>query len=58
MLSTSTNLLLANSWEATNSFNFSCTAIDSLFCDLWIRKTIKNVTMEVPVLITSCQFSE
>jgi len=30
----------------------------SLFWDFWMRKTIKKVIMVVPVLITSCQFSE
>ncbi len=33
-------------------------AIESLFCDRWMRKTIRNVTMVVPVLITSCHVSE
>src|SRR3954465_11073278 len=30
----------------------------SLVCEFWIRKTIKNVTMVVPVLMTNCQVSE
>src|SRR5690349_12398117 len=29
----------------------------SRFCVFWIRNTIRNVTMVVPVLITSCQVS-
>jgi hypothetical protein len=29
-----------------------------LFCDRWIKKTIRNVTTVVPVLITSCHVSE
>ena len=28
------------------------------FCVFWIRNTIRNVTMVVPVLITSCHVSE
>ena len=43
---------------ATSSFSFSCIASESLFCDRWMRNTIRNVTMVVPVLITSCQVSE
>ena len=30
----------------------------SRFCEFWIRKTIRNVTMVVPVLMTSCHVSE
>ena len=30
----------------------------SRFCVFWIRKTIRNVTIVVPVLITSCHVSE
>ena len=29
----------------------------SRFCVFWIRNTIRNVTMVVPVLMTSCQVS-
>ena len=44
--------------EAISSLSFRCSAIVSLFCDCWIRKTIRNVTIVVPVLMTSCQVSE
>jgi hypothetical protein len=50
--------LLASFEEATSSFSFNWTASDSLFCDLCIKKTIKNVTIVVPVFITSCHVSE
>ena len=50
--------LLAPSTAATSSLSFRWTACESLFCDRWIRKTIRNVTMVVPVLMTSCQVSE
>src|SRR5690242_15129216 len=33
-------------------------ASESLFWERWIRNTIRNVTMVVPVLITSCHVSE
>src|SRR5215207_9067495 len=33
-------------------------AAPSRFCVRWIRKTIRNVTIVVPVLITSCHVSE
>lgn len=39
------------------SSSFSWTAAPSRFWVFWIRKTIRNVTMVVPVLITSCQVS-
>jgi hypothetical protein len=29
----------------------------SRFCVAWIKKTIRNVTIVVPVLMTSCQVS-
>src|ERR1700712_5458252 len=58
MFSTFTSRLLANSWAATSSLSFSCMASESLFCDFWIRNTIRKVTMVVPVLITNCQVSE
>src|SRR5215218_9109406 len=32
-------------------------AAPSRFCVFWIRNTIRNVTIVVPVLITSCQVS-
>src|SRR4051812_29462176 len=50
--------LLAPVIAATISLSLSCTASDSLFCERWIRNTIRNVTMVVPVLMTSCQVSE
>src|SRR5687767_5461908 len=33
-------------------------ASPSLFCVRWMRKTIRNVTIVVPVLITSCHVLE
>src|SRR6188508_1870190 len=50
--------LLAPSTAATSSFNLSCRARESLFCARWIRKTMMNVMMVVPVLMTSCQVSD
>src|ERR1700712_2851054 len=50
--------LLAPWCEASSSFSFKCTAFESLFCDFWIRKTIKKVTIVVPVLMMSCHVSE
>ena len=44
--------------RAINSLSLSATAFESLFWARWIRKTIRNVTMVVVVLITSCQVSE
>jgi len=41
-----------------SSSSFSCIAVVSRFWVFWIRKTIRKVTMVVPVLITSCQVSE
>jgi len=38
--------------------NFSCTARDSRFCVFWIRNTIRNVTIVVAVLMTSCHVVE
>ncbi len=29
-----------------------------MFCECWIRNTIRNVTIVVPVLMMSCQVSE
>src|ERR1700737_249014 len=46
-------------WAARiSSSSFKCSAFDSRFCAFWIRKTIKNVTIVVPVLMTSCQLLE
>src|SRR5262249_43321288 len=50
--------LLAPLIAATSSFSFRWTASVSLFCARWIRKTIRKVTIVVPVLITSCHVSE
>jgi hypothetical protein len=36
---------------------FQMYGFESLFCDFWIKNTIKKVTMVVPVLITNCQVS-
>src|SRR5262249_13697310 len=33
-------------------------AVPSRFCEFWMRKTMRKVTMVVPVLITSCHVSE
>src|SRR3954447_16569354 len=52
------SLLLAPLTAATNSFSFRWIAWESLFCDRWIRNTIRNGTTVVPVLMTSCQVSE
>ena len=41
----------------SSSSSLICTASVSRFCVLWIRNTIRNVTMVVPVLITSCHVS-
>ena len=46
--STSISRLLAPWIAATSSFSLSCTASDSLFCDRWIRNTIRKVTIVVP----------
>ena len=56
--SISTIRLLALSWAEINSLSFICMALESLFCAFWIRKTMRNVTMVVPVLITICHTSE
>ena len=36
----------------------TCNASVSRFCVLWMRKTIRKVTMVVPVFMTSCHVSE
>ena len=56
--STLISRLLAPWSAATISLSFRWTACESLFCERWMRKTIRNVTMVVPVLMTSCQVSE
>src|SRR5438270_4733912 len=40
------------------SSSFRCSALESRFCEFWIRNTTKNVTRFVPVLAMSCQLSE
>ena len=45
---------LSHSMAEISSLSLSCTERDSLFWASWIRNTIKNVTMVVPV----CQSSE
>ena len=40
-----------------NSESLSCSAMVSRFCVFWIRNTIRNVTIVVEVLMTSCQVS-
>src|SRR4029453_7135446 len=40
-----------------SSSNFTCIASESRFCVLWIRNTIKKVTIVVPVLMMSCHVS-
>ena len=50
--------LLAPSSAATSSLSLSWMASPSLFWVCWMRNTIRNVTIVVPVLITSCQVSE
>src|SRR5262245_49673761 len=49
--------LLAPLTAATSSFNFSWIACDSMFCERWMRKTIRKVTIVVPVLMMSCHVS-
>jgi hypothetical protein len=41
-----------------SSSSFSWIAAVSRFWVFWIRKTIRKVTMVVPVLMTSCHVSE
>ena len=41
-----------------NSSSFACSAVPSRFCVFWMRNTMRNVTMVVPVLMTSCHVSE
>src|SRR5882724_1315020 len=40
-----------------SSSSLTCIASESRFCVFWIRNTIRNVMIVVPVLITSCQVS-
>src|SRR3954453_16593189 len=50
--------LLAPCIAATSSFSFKWSASESLFCVRWMRNTIRNVMIVVPVLMTSCHVSE
>ena len=54
--------LLAPLVAAIGSFNLRCITNESLFWERWMRNTMRNVTMvvpvPVPVLMTSYQFSE
>jgi len=56
--STSISRLLAPSMAARISFSLMFTARESLFWARWIKNTIRNVTMVVVVLMTSCHESE
>ena len=40
-----------------SSSSFTWIASESRFCVLWMRNTIRKVTIVVPVLMTSCQVS-
>ena len=57
-LSTVTMLLRAALCARMSSSSFRCSALASRFWVFWMRKTIRKVTIVVPVLMTSCQFSE
>ncbi len=50
--------LLAPLVAAINSLSLGCSTRKSLFRARWMRNTIRNVMMVVPVLMTSCQVSE
>ena len=50
--------LLAPLIAATSSLSLRWTARESLFCVLWMRKTVKKVAIVVAVLMTSCQVFE
>jgi len=41
-----------------SSSSFTWMAALSRFCEFWMRKTIRNVSIVVPVLITNCHVSE
>ena len=56
--STLTISLLDGPIEVMISFNFKCMASVSLFWDRWIRNTIRNVTIDEAVFMTSCQVSD
>jgi hypothetical protein len=43
--------------RAEQLVELTCTASASRYWVFWIKKTIRNVTIVVPVLITSCQVS-
>ncbi len=47
---------LVRSWVARmSSSSFQCMASESRFLCVWIKNTIKKVTIVVPVLMTSCR---
>src|SRR5690606_15302458 len=52
------NCCRARSSARMTSSSLACIAAASRFCEFWIRKTIRKVTIVVPVLMTSCQVSE
>jgi hypothetical protein len=54
----STNPVRAPSTPRNSSSSFRATILVSRFWVFWMRKTIKNVTIVVPVLMKSCQVSE
>src|SRR6266705_4264160 len=56
--SISINSLCALPMARITSSNFKWMARASRFCVFWIRKTMRKVTIVVPVLIISCQVSE
>src|SRR6185503_2792756 len=57
-LSRSMRRLRAGLRLLSSSSSLRCRARASRFCVFWSRNTMRNVTMVVPVLITSCQVSE
>src|SRR5207244_12818561 len=57
VLSPSPLLPYTTLFRSSSSFNLAWMARLSLFCDRWIRNTIRNVTSVVSVLMTSCQVS-
>src|SRR5688572_9933378 len=55
--SRSSSARCAPSIERISSSSFTWIASESRFCVFWIRNTIRNVTIVVPVLMMSCQVS-
>src|SRR5215472_17326217 len=56
--STSISSLLAGWWERISSSSLRWRALASRFWVFCMRKTTRNVTIVVPVLMISCQVSE